>query len=271
MNTANQEKFMRRIRAALGHAPDVARDGQGLFPQVPAAAALALCEGVRRRTAPEREILFDRLIAAAQPINLHVQALPDVAAVAAGIAELVQARSPEWGDLKQVAAWSHPLIDRLNLPKALEEVGVPVFVTTPIACPGDPEGSRKEREDQRREIVASCIGVTTADFCLADTATLVLRNRPGQPRTVALLPSIHVAVVTLDQIVADMKELFALLQWDEGYRQEGLTNYMSFISGPSKTGDIEAIMVHGAHGPKEVCLYVVTGCSEGKTRPRGMD
>ena len=34
---------------------------------------------------------------------------------------------------------------------------------------------------------------------------------------------------------------------------------MSFISGPSKTGDIEAIMVHGAHGPKEVHLYVVTG------------
>jgi len=102
-------------------------------------------------------------------------------------------------------------------------------------------------------------GVTAADFCLADTATIVLRNRPGQPRTVALVPSIHVAVVTLDQLITDMKELFALLQWDEGLRQEGLTRYMSFISGPSKTGDIEAIMVHGAHGPKEVRLYVVTG------------
>jgi len=259
MNTANQEKFMRRIRAALGHAPDVARDGQGLFPQAPSAAALALCEGVRRRTAPEREKLFDRLTAAAQPINLHVQALPDAAAVAAGIAELVQARSPEWGDVKQVAVWSHPLIERLNLPQALGDLGVPVFVTAPITCPDDAERSRKEREDQRREIIASYIGVTAADFCLADTATIVLRNRPGQPRTVALVPSIHVAVVTLGQLIADMQELFALLQWDAGFRQEGLTHYMSFISGPSKTGDIEAIMVQGAHGPKEVRLYVVTG------------
>jgi L-lactate dehydrogenase complex protein LldG len=143
--------------------------------------------------------------------------------------------------------------------QALGALEVPVFVTAPIACPEDAARSRKEREDQRREISASYIGVTAADFCLADTATIVLRNRPGQPRTVALVPSIHVAVVTLDQVIADMKELFALLQWDERFKQEGLTRYMSFISGPSKTGDIEAIMVHGAHGPKEVRLYVVTG------------
>ena len=238
MNTTNQEKFMRRIRAALGHAPDVARDGQSLFPQAPSAAALALCAAVRRRTAPEREKLFDRLTAAAKQINLHVHARPDEASVAADIADLVQARSPEWGDLKQVAVWSHPLIASLNLPKVLGALAVPVFVTAPIACPDDAEDSRKEREDQRRELSASFIGVTSADFCLADTATLVLRNRPGQPRTVALLPSIHVAVVTLDQVVADMQELFALLQWDERFRQEGLTHYMSFIWGPSKTGHI---------------------------------
>jgi L-lactate dehydrogenase complex protein LldG len=259
MSTTNQERFMRRIRTALGHAPDVARDGRGLFPQAPPAAALALCEGVRRRAAPEREELFDRLTAAAKKINLHVHALPDEAAVAAAIAELVQARRPEWGDRKQVAAWSHPLIERLHLAQVLADLDVPVFSTAPIACPEDAERSRQEREDQRREVSASFIGVTAADFCLADTATLVLRTRPGQPRTVALVPSIHVAVVTLDQVIADMKELFALLRWDADFRQEGLTRYMSFISGPSKTGDIEAIMVHGAHGPKEVRLFVVTG------------
>jgi len=94
---------------------------------------------------------------------------------------------------------------------------------------------------------------------MADTATLVLRNRPGQPRSVALVPSIHIAVITLDQIISDMKELFALLRWDDRFRSEGLSNYMAFISGPSKTADIEATMVHGAHGPREVYLYVVSG------------
>jgi L-lactate dehydrogenase complex protein LldG len=108
-------------------------------------------------------------------------------------------------------------------------------------------------------MIESFIGLTSADFCMADTATLVLRNRPGQPRSVALVPSIHVAVIALDQILADMKELFALLRWDERFRAEGLSNYMSFISGPSKTADIEATMVHGAHGPREVHLFVITG------------
>jgi len=102
--------------------------------------------------------------------------------------------------------------------------------------------------------------VTSADFCLADTATLVLRNRPGQPRSVALVPSIHIAVITLDQIVADMKELFALLRWVAHFPAgRAFPNYMSFISGPSKTADIEATMVHGAHGPREVHLFVITG------------
>ncbi len=93
---------------------------------------------------------------------------------------------------------------------------------------------------------------------MADTATLVMRTRPGQARAVSLLPSIHVAVIGLDQIIADLKELYALLKWDPQERQEGLTNCMTFISGPSKTADIEATMVHGAHGPREVLVYVIT-------------
>jgi L-lactate dehydrogenase complex protein LldG len=84
-----------------------------------------------------------------------------------------------------------------------------------------------------------------------------MRTRPGQARTVSLLPSIHVAVIELNQIVADLKELYALLKWDPRARSEGLTNCMTFISGPSKTADIEATMVHGAHGPREVVVYVI--------------
>ena len=93
---------------------------------------------------------------------------------------------------------------------------------------------------------------------MADSATMVMRTRSGQARTVSLLPSIHVAVIEFGQIIADLKELYALLKWDPHTCKEGLTNCMTFISGPSKTADIEATMVHGAHGPREVHLFVVT-------------
>jgi L-lactate dehydrogenase complex protein LldG len=259
MTSIDQTQFLRRIRTALGHAPGVSREARHLFLEGPSPEELQLLERIRRRGAQEGQALLERLSEAGKPINLNVTALPDVAYATAAIGRLVAEKKPEWGDAKSIAAWRHPLIDRLNLPEALDRLQVPVHVSAPIPADAAPHFETSERERQREKIIASFIGVTSADFCLADTATLVLRNRPGQPRSAALVPSIHIAVITLDQIVADMKELFALLRWDESYRTEGLSNYMSFISGPSKTADIEATMVHGAHGPREVHLFVITG------------
>jgi L-lactate dehydrogenase complex protein LldG len=258
MDTPDQIKFLRRIRTALGHAPDVSREVQHLFAEGPSAEDLVLLERVRRRTAADRQALLERLIEAGKPINLNVTALPDSAYAAAAIARLISEKKPEWGEAKCVAAWRHLLIEALNLPETLDRLHIPLLVTAPIPPAADREFEEAERKRQRAGIIASFIGVTSADFCLADTATLVMRNRPGQPRSVALVPSIHIAVIHGDQILADMKELFALLRWDERHCSEGLSNYMSFISGPSKTADIEATMVHGAHGPREVHLFVIT-------------
>jgi L-lactate dehydrogenase complex protein LldG len=258
MDTPDQTKFLRRIRTALGHAPDVPREGRHLFAEAPSAEDLQRLERVRQRTTADRRTLLQQLIEAGKPINLNVTALPDSGYATAAIAHLVAEKKPEWGEAKNVAAWRHPLIDRLGLRESLDRLQIPVHVTAPIPPDAGSQFDQSERDRQRADIIASFIGVTSADFCLADTATLVMRNRSGQPRSVALVPSIHIAVITLDQIVADMKELFALLRWDVHFRQEGLSNYMSFISGPSKTADIEATMVHGAHGPREVHLFVIT-------------
>jgi L-lactate dehydrogenase complex protein LldG len=258
-DTSDQIEFFRRIRSALGHPADVSRQVRHLFAEGPSAEDLQMLDRMRRRTMGDRQVLLEQLIQAAKPINLNVIALPDSAYAAAAISRLVAEKNPEWGDAKSVAAWRHPLIEGLNLAELLDRLRVPLHVTAPIPPAAGKEFDLAERERQRNTTIASYIGVTSADFCLADTATLVLRNRPGQPRSVALVPSIHIAVITLDQIVADMKELFALLRWDERFRPEGLSNYMSFISGPSKTADIEATMVHGAHGPREVHLLVITG------------
>jgi L-lactate dehydrogenase complex protein LldG len=257
METPDQINFMRRIRAALGQPPDLRRDGARLFAQSPSPEDRLMLERIRQRTDADRQALLARLGEAGLPINLSVTPVQDIAAAAAAVIELVERKQPEWGTGKQVAAWRHALIDRLDLGPALAGLRVPAHLTEPIDPAAAPDLQKAERERQRTALIASFIGVTAADFCMADTATLVMRNRPGQPRSAALVPSIHIAVITLDQIVADMKELFALLLWDERCREEGLSNYMSFISGPSKTADIEATMVHGAHGPREVYLIVV--------------
>jgi L-lactate dehydrogenase complex protein LldG len=195
----------------------------------------------------------------AQPINLNVIALKDEPSVSAAIADLVKEKGPEWGDRKSITAWKHPLIDQLNLPETLAPQRVPVHVTDlgegePVETSGE-----NSREVIRQQVIDSYIGITSADFCMAETATLVMRTRPGQARSVSLVPSIHVAVIYLHQVISDLKELYALLQFDPEGQKDGLTNCMTFISGPSKTADVEATMVHGAHGPREVCIFVITG------------
>jgi len=68
------------------------------------------------------------------------------------------------------------------------------------------------------------------------------------------VPSVHIAVLPLDRLVAELSEIYAHLE-----ALDPMPAAVTFISGPSKTADIEAQLVHGAHGPREMHLFVVTG------------
>jgi L-lactate dehydrogenase complex protein LldG len=259
MENSGQQAFINRIRSALGP-PSGDRPGSadlcsGQFSD----ETRDLLNRIKNRTAAKRLQLLDRLVEMAQPINLTVIALKDEPSVSTAIAELVKVKDPEWGDQKSIVAWKHSLMDQLNLSETLAQQKVPVYVTESGEEDPEENSGGNSRGVIRQQVIDSYIGITSADFCMAETASLVMRTRPGQARSVSLVPSIHVAVIYLDQIVSDLKDLYALLQWDPVVQKEGLTNCMTFISGPSKTADVEATMVHGAHGPREVYVYVITG------------
>jgi L-lactate dehydrogenase complex protein LldG len=259
MNLFGQNVFIRKIRSALGHPPLEGRSGEDLFSNRFTDEIGAILDRIKNRSKDEQQLLLEELIEAAKPINLNIIQLKDPSAVSTAIAELVKEKEPEWGNQKRVVAWNHPLIEKLSLPEALAEQRVPVYFTELNEAEAQETSAGKKREQLRQQIIDSYIGVTSADFCMADTATLVMRTRPGQARSVSLIPSIHIAVITLDKIIANLKELYTLLKWDSEEKKEGLTNCMTFISGPSKTADVEATMVHGAHGPREVYIFVITG------------
>jgi L-lactate dehydrogenase complex protein LldG len=246
-----QDKFIRRIQTALAFPGDPDGRAKAIFSEREPGRSEALVRRIQGRTLAERRTLCDRLRQAAQPLNLNVLWAPEAGAVAASIRELVQAKTPEWGDRKSLVVWNHPLVDALALPRVLADQKVPVH------CADMQPLTAAAREAFRQHVVDAYIGVTSADYCLADTATLVMKTRPGQARSVSLVPSIHIAVIHHRQIIADLQELYALLKTEPSQKDEGLTNCMTFISGPSKTADIEATLVHGAHGPREVYLYVV--------------
>ena len=250
MTSADQLAFLENLGRALsknttntsGHGEDPLTRHAGVYQSLSNAVS-------RNRT--EQLSLLEQLIHESGPINLKVTAYEEVESVAADICRLAVDSAPEFGDKKQIAAWNHPLIRELNLPEALKDAGIPIKYLD-LTHSGD-------RESQRQWIFGSYIGITSADFCLADSATLVLKTRAGQDRSVSLVPSIHIAVIRLEQILGSLKELYYYLENDPNHVDEGLTPCLTLISGPSKTADIEATMVHGAHGPREVHLFVVTG------------
>jgi len=258
MDSSGQTAFIGKIRSALGHTSDQRRSTNGLFTGRSTEEIGRILERIKSRTKTERQQLLDRLIEMAGPIHLNVIVLKDPPAVTAAITDLIRNKDPEWGNQKSIVTWKHPIIESLNLPDALVDQNVPVFITELKESDADETSRRKERERLRKHIIDSYVGITSADFCMAETASLVMRTRPGQARSVSLVPSIHVAVIHLDQIISDLKELYGLIQSNSDASGEGTTNCMTFISGPSKTADVEATMVRGAHGPREVYIYVMT-------------
>jgi L-lactate dehydrogenase complex protein LldG len=248
-NTSNQTTFLQKIRSALGQPAAKGRTFQNLFSGAPTDASL-LISRILNRSVEDRKRLLDRLIREGGPLNLTVIPVLSAADAAKAIAELARDRIPEWSDARTLVAWRHPLIDGLNLRDRLKDQEIVVYVPDPE--PADPGLFRLRAQ-------TALIGVTSADYCIAESASLVLKTRIGQPRMVSLLPSIHAAVITEDQLLESLAECYALIKPGPDAENEGMTCCMTLISGPSKTADIEAVMVHGAHGPREMIIYVIAG------------
>ncbi|OZI10358.1 hypothetical protein CEW92_17260 [Bacillaceae bacterium SAS-127] len=95
------------------------------------------------------------------------------------------------------------------------------------------------------------IGITTADFAIANTGTAVLIYNEKKGRGVSLLPPVHIIIFKQEQLVARMGNLFTKI------REKDFST-LHFLTGPSKSGDIELQMTTGVHGPKHVYAIVRT-------------
>ncbi len=96
------------------------------------------------------------------------------------------------------------------------------------------------------------VGITSAEYGLADTGALVVLATSQEARLVSLLPPVHITVLPADRILASLDELFTALP-DPG----AVSSSMVLIGGPSRTADIEQILTLGVHGPREIHLVVL--------------
>jgi L-lactate dehydrogenase complex protein LldG len=113
------------------------------------------------------------------------------------------------------------------------------------------------RTDQKydvNELEACDAGISECDALIAQTGSVLVTNRSAGGRALSVLPVHHVVVARREQLLRDLPAGFELL------KKKYAGNYpsmISFITGPSRTGDIERILVLGAHGPKKLTIFCV--------------
>ncbi len=126
---------------------------------------------------------------------------------------------------------------------AMAKTWPPALRTLPVGTPRD-------------ELLAADAGVTFAQHGIAETGTLVLASSREHNRLASLLPALHVAVLPCARLVGTLGEAFAVLRGADG---APIARTVTFVTGPSRTADIELTLVVGVHGPKALHVVLVDG------------
>jgi L-lactate utilization protein LutC len=227
LNTTNmssaRDDFLHRVRQAVaaGNRPGAAAD---LRPRGAVGYQGAGPNPVER---------FCRELTAAGG-QAHV--VPDHEAAAQRVLELLQAHG-----CRRVLVGRGRVLDALGLPERLRRLGLEAALADEL------HGA--EGKDQ---LFAADAGVSGVFALVAETGSVVAAAAADEPRSLSLLPPLHVAVADRAQLVPDLFDLFAALP-----EPGGLPSCLCLITGPSKTGDIELRLVTGVHGPGEVHVVLV--------------
>jgi L-lactate dehydrogenase complex protein LldG len=137
-------------------------------------------------------------------------------------------------NIRKATIWDTPYLRRLGITEILNSLGVDLI---------SPNANKHD--------MARCdLGITEADYLLPETGTLVLHSSAEKPRGVSLLPRVHLAIVRPEMLRADMHQVFA---------EAKDSHYLVFITGPSRTADIELTVTLGVHGPKNLYVWMLSG------------
>ncbi len=223
---SSREAFLTRVKQAVA-------DGNraGAVPSLPERA------GVGYQGAGSDPV--QRFIAELANAGGKGYVVSDVDAVMQTIQSIVQAHNA-----RRILLSRGGLIDQFALPHKLKDAGFDVQTLDDMQA------------NPQEDFFHADIGITNVHRLIAETGTVVMASQPNEPRSVSLLPPVHICLAERSQILPDLFNLFDLFSPTATPDRSLPPSCLTLITGPSKTGDIELKLVTGVHGPGELHVIV---------------
>lgn len=239
-----KDDFLAHVRRSLGRSDRV----EPAPPYRRLAEDLAVLEEreeeIRHRLVEKRSDLLDQFAETARLRNWNLFRTASTEDAVGYIVELAKSHL-----VSQAARSNQPVFDELPLDSALRSEG--------IECVTVLQDETNSRERLRSQIIESSLGITGADYAVAETGSVVILPRKGLSRLVSLVPPVHLAIVRVEDLVESLDDVFLLRRLEYYRNNEEMGSYLNFITGPSRTADIEMKLVVGVHGPREVHLILL--------------
>ena len=120
------------------------------------------------------------------------------------------------------------------------------------------------RESLRQKFIEATVGISGANMAIAETGTIVLVTNEGNADLTTTLPPVHIALFGFDKLVATLEDAVAVLRMlPRSGTGQVMTSYVNWITGPSRSADIEQSLTIGVHGPREMhCVILDNGRTE---------
>jgi L-lactate dehydrogenase complex protein LldG len=222
-------KMIATVKSALERTPSVAPTNHVATPDV----VVPIAHNARRT---ELISQFTRELEAVGGAFLGIYAPDEIRARTVALAREIGAHTAAIG--------TGITLDTAAVARALEQAGIAVI---------RPSGSADNERASFRDRVAGCdLGIVEADAAIASTGTFALIGRPDSPNSLTLLPPSNLIIVNADKMQPDLAATVAAIGVETI-----TTKRVALITGPSRTADIEKMIVLGVHGPKKLYALVI--------------
>jgi L-lactate utilization protein LutC len=223
-----KKEFLERVRTALGRTEPLKHvpDHPSLKMELPQQEQKV--RTIQAKNEARRERLITALLSRAEQMGWRVNRVP----------------GPE-----KAARSAQDIFKRVDVDGDLRKMGINPLVLA--------SGRTRHRSQLKGLSFEAEVGITGVDYAIAETGSCVVIPRKGLSRMVSLAPPVYIALVEPAQVMESLDDVFAIRRMQYMQNNGRDTNYMNFISGPSRTADIEMTISIGVHGPGQVHLIMI--------------